>query len=60
MPISRNRMEIVSAACFVLFAVLTFTVSTVAGAPALALGVLFSVRARSLARAGAADHSQER
>jgi hypothetical protein len=60
MPFSNNRTEIASAVCFVLFAVLAFTVSALAGAPALALGVLLGLRARALTRSGAVEHPRER
>ena len=50
MPFMRNRVELASAACFVLFAVVAFTASTWAAAPLLVVGVLLSLRARALRR----------
>jgi hypothetical protein len=44
----RNRVELASAACFVLFAVVAFTASTLAAAPILVVAVLLSFRARAL------------
>jgi hypothetical protein len=47
MPLMRNRIQLASAACFVLFAVLSFTVSTLVAFPALVVGVVLSLRARA-------------
>jgi hypothetical protein len=49
-PFLRNRVELASAACFVVFAVLAFTVSAVAAAPVFVLALLLSLRARALRR----------
>jgi hypothetical protein len=46
MPFLRNRVELASAVCFLLFAVLAFTASAVAAAPILVVAVLLSLRAR--------------
>jgi len=46
MPLLRSRAELASTACFVLFAVAAFTVSALAAAPLLVLGVLLTLRAR--------------
>jgi hypothetical protein len=50
MPFLRSRVELASAACFVLFAVLAFTVSPVAAAPVFVLALLLSLRARAVVR----------
>jgi hypothetical protein len=48
MPFMRNRVELASAVCFVLFAVLAFAVSVLAAVPVLVVAVLLSLRARAL------------
>jgi hypothetical protein len=48
MPFLRNRIELASAVCFVLFAILSFTVSLLAAAPAFIVAVLLTLRARAL------------
>jgi hypothetical protein len=44
----RNPIELASAACFVVFAVLAFTVSTLVALPIFVLAVLLTLRARAL------------
>jgi hypothetical protein len=48
MPFLRSRVELASAACFVLFAVLALTVSSLVAAPFFVVGVLLTLRARAL------------
>jgi hypothetical protein len=48
MPFMRNRVELASAACFVAFAVLAFTVSPLVAAPVFVVALLLSLRARAL------------
>jgi hypothetical protein len=44
----RNRVELASAVCFVLFAVLALAVSMLVAVPVLVVAVLLSLRARAL------------
>jgi hypothetical protein len=48
MPFMHSRVELASAACFVLFAVLALTVSALAALPAFVFALLLSLRARAL------------
>jgi hypothetical protein len=47
-PFMRNPIEVASAACFIAFAVVSFTVSTLVALPILVIGVLLTLRARAL------------
>jgi hypothetical protein len=50
MPFMRGRVELASAAAFVLFAILAFTVSALVAAPVFVVAVLLSLRASALRR----------
>jgi hypothetical protein len=49
-PFMRNRLELASAAGFVLFVIVAFAVSTLAALPILVVATVLTLRARALRR----------